>query len=68
MLHNIQDEFTKEAAHLWDLHLVLSILAEQFHLFLAVMGHLNTNNFSFSFLLFFYWSLLLEIWLQMPPY
>ena len=35
MLHNAQDEFTKETTHLWDLLLVLSILAEQFYLFLA---------------------------------
>jgi len=35
MLHNNQDEFTKEATYLQGLHWVLSILVKQFCLFLA---------------------------------
>jgi len=35
MLHDTQDEFTKEAIHLWDLYQVPSILAEQLCLSLA---------------------------------
>jgi len=42
MLHNNQDEFTKETAHLWGLYQVLFILAEQFHLFLAQVLFLQT--------------------------
>ena len=34
MLYNNQDESTKETTYLQDLHQVLSILVEQFHLFL----------------------------------
>ena len=43
MLHDAQDEFTKETAHLQGLHQVLSILAKQFHLFLAQVLSLWTT-------------------------
>ena len=42
MLHNAQDKFTKEATHLQGLLLVLSILAEQFCLFLTQVLLLQT--------------------------
>ena len=42
MLHNAQDEFTKETAYLRSLHQVQSILAEQFCLFLAQVSFLQT--------------------------
>ena len=41
ILHNIQDRFIKETNHLQDLHLILSNLAKQFHLFLAQVSSLQ---------------------------
>ena len=42
MLHNVQEEFTKEVVHLQSLFLVQFNLAEQFHLFLAQVLSLQT--------------------------
>jgi len=42
MLHNTQEEFTKETVHLWGLSLVQFNLAEQFCLFLAQVLSLQT--------------------------
>ena len=42
MLHNVQQEFTKEVVHLQGLFLVQFNLAEQFHLFLAQVSSLQT--------------------------
>ena len=43
MLHNNQDKFTKEAAHLQGFCQVLSILAKKFCLFLAQVSFLQTT-------------------------
>ena len=63
MLHNIQDEFTKETTYLQSLYLVLFNLARQLHLCLVqvlflqtmiltggiVMGRLGHEQFLFYF-------------------